>query len=257
MGTWGTAIFSDDLAADVRDAWRGLIGDGLPPDDATGRMLTDFAASVHDPDERGVFWLALAVAQWQTGRLADTVRDTAVEIIDSGVDLDRWPTTGERTARTKVLAKARAQLLSPQPAPKRLPKPVRSATPYRPGDVIGYRHDSGATFLLWVIANQSDLGGEYSQVEVLDVVGEPLPDPSSVVRLPVMPTRPAPADGLGFVLIAPSTIPAGRGVVLATVARPAGRPVPTLRIVHVRELDDWLRPFLPDGDHVPRRQVAT
>ncbi len=29
MGTWGTALFSDDLACDARDAYRELVGDGL------------------------------------------------------------------------------------------------------------------------------------------------------------------------------------------------------------------------------------
>ena len=29
MGTWGTGLFSDDLAADVRDEFRDLIGEGL------------------------------------------------------------------------------------------------------------------------------------------------------------------------------------------------------------------------------------
>ena len=37
MGTWGVAIFSDDLAADIRGDFRELIGDGLTPSEATAR----------------------------------------------------------------------------------------------------------------------------------------------------------------------------------------------------------------------------
>ena len=29
MGAWGTAIFADDLAADIKGDFRDLIGDGL------------------------------------------------------------------------------------------------------------------------------------------------------------------------------------------------------------------------------------
>jgi hypothetical protein len=257
VGTWGTAIFSDDLAADIRDGWRALIGDGVAPADATRRVLADYSSSVDDPDERSVVWLALAVTQWKTGRLVDSVRDTAVDIIDSGADLARWQTPPERKARQKVLAKAREQLLSPQPPAKRLPKPKQSVTPYGPGDLIGYTHDSGARFLLWVMANQTDQDGEYNQAEVLDHVGGQLPDPITASRLPAMPLSNGPtAERLGFVLIDAAKIPAGRADLIGNVPRPADRPPPTLLIVNVRELDDWLRPFLPGGDHIPRRHPA-
>ena len=29
MGTWGTALYSDDLAADLRDEFKDAAGDGL------------------------------------------------------------------------------------------------------------------------------------------------------------------------------------------------------------------------------------
>jgi hypothetical protein len=247
MGTWGTAIFSDDLAADIRDEWRTLIANDVPPADATQRIVADYSSSINDPNERSVFWLALAVTQWQTGRLTDEVRDTALEIIDSGTDLTRWDTQALRTARQKALTKARTQLLSPQPPAKRLPKPQLSATPYVPGDLISYLHDTGTRFLLWILANETDLGGEYSQAEVLDTTDSADP----LTNLPAM-QLPNQAP-LGFILTNATKIPPGRAETIGNIPRPTDRPTPTLFIIDARELDDWLRPFLPGGDHIPHR----
>jgi hypothetical protein len=38
MGAWGTAIFSDDTALDVRDEWRDAILDGLSAEEATAHL---------------------------------------------------------------------------------------------------------------------------------------------------------------------------------------------------------------------------
>lgn len=49
MGTWGTAIFSDDLAADVRDDWREAILDGLDREEATQKLLADYREILGNP----------------------------------------------------------------------------------------------------------------------------------------------------------------------------------------------------------------
>ncbi len=39
MGAWGPALFSDDIARYVRDAYRALTEDGLDDDAATRQIL--------------------------------------------------------------------------------------------------------------------------------------------------------------------------------------------------------------------------
>src|ERR1044071_4951326 len=112
MGTWGTALYSDDLAADLRDEFRDLIGDGLSSTEAVRKLRTDFSSSLRDADEASVFWLALADTGWRIGRLDEQVRQKALSIIDSGQDLRRWENSEDRTKREQVLAKLRAQLLT-------------------------------------------------------------------------------------------------------------------------------------------------
>jgi hypothetical protein len=74
MGAWGVAVFSDDLAADIRGDFRELIGDGLTPSEATNRLVEQYASSLDDSDEMPVFWIALALAQWKLERVMNSRR---------------------------------------------------------------------------------------------------------------------------------------------------------------------------------------
>ena len=69
MDAWGTALFSDDTARDVRESYMELVGDGLTGEEATKALIGEWSASLNDPDESPVFWLALAATQWRCGRL--------------------------------------------------------------------------------------------------------------------------------------------------------------------------------------------
>src|SRR5688572_10917430 len=51
MGTWGTALYSDDLAADLRGDFTDAAGDGLSAVAIVDRLAQEHAASVADADE--------------------------------------------------------------------------------------------------------------------------------------------------------------------------------------------------------------
>src|SRR5690242_9763247 len=124
MGAWSTSIFSDDLAADVRDEFRELISEGLDPDEATKQLLKKYRSSLRDGDERPVFWLALAATQWNLGRLVPGTLAEALNVIDSGEDLKRWQENGKLLQKRRdVLVKLREKLVSPLPPPKKLAPP--------------------------------------------------------------------------------------------------------------------------------------
>ena len=115
MGTWGTGLYSDDFAADLRGDFRDLLGEGLAGSAAVDQLMSDYADSLADPDEEPVFWLALADISWKLGRMDERVRENALRIIDEGRDLARWESPRDRTKREAVLAKLRAQLLPSRP----------------------------------------------------------------------------------------------------------------------------------------------
>jgi hypothetical protein len=109
LGVWGTGLFSDDVACDIRDHYRQLLEDGVEDSDATRLTLEKFERYLEEPD--GVALIAFAVTQSKLGRLEPDVRDRALAIIDAGADLAVWEQENPKLLpkRRAVLEKARAQ----------------------------------------------------------------------------------------------------------------------------------------------------
>jgi len=155
MGTWGTALLSDDVACDVRDEYTALVKALVPDAEATRQVVSNWQKVVDSPEglrnpDVTVFWVALAVTQSRLGRLEPDVARKAVEIIDAGADVATWqeesPRKGEQ--RRAALAKARAQITGPQPARRTFRLPT---TKLRPGDVLAYPARNGPWLLMRVV----------------------------------------------------------------------------------------------------------
>jgi len=182
MGTWGPAIFSDDTAGDVRDAYRRRVADGMDGAASTDELIKEWLQNVVEDDpEVFVFWLALAATQSKAGRLEDRVRDKALEIIDSGLDLERWRETGNEKQRQKHLMKLREQLTRPQPAPKRI-RVERSYTPdFQDGDYVAFRLSNEEIVIMFVERVEPD---ERCVVSFLDWKDKELPNVDRMRDLP-------------------------------------------------------------------------
>lgn len=171
MGSWGTAIFSDDVAADVRSDWREGILDGIPPQELTAKLVNSYAAQADDPDDGVVFWLALAAAQHETGRLGPDVRETALDILDRGGDIIRWEEEdpGLAKQRKQVLDRLRVKLAGPQPPPKRLKRPVPHGVAFNIGDAVLLRSPGGKRAIVVVVGHKPGWpkGTENPVVELL------------------------------------------------------------------------------------------
>jgi hypothetical protein len=178
MGTWGVALFSDDLAADLRNDFRDLIGEGMTANAVVKHLTKEYSSSLHDPDEAAVFWLALAATGWRLGLLDDDVRKNAMRVIESGQDLARWENSSDRRKREQVLAKLRLQLDSPPPVGKSIPRTSKSASNWQVGEIVGFRLLSSRWVLLRVIGHHEDRGGRSAVCELLNWIG------SSVTDLP-------------------------------------------------------------------------
>jgi hypothetical protein len=115
MGTSGTGIFDNDLAADVRDDYLAMIAAGQSDSAALTSILRSYRGSVKDDDEGPVFWFALAATQCKYGRLLSRVKAKALAIIDRGGDVYRWSRERDVSRRRKVLEQLKTKLLSKQP----------------------------------------------------------------------------------------------------------------------------------------------
>jgi hypothetical protein len=184
MGVWGTAIFSDDNAADLRGDYRRLVGDGLSGPEATDRLVKEWMPG-KDPDLAAVFWLALAVTQWNCGRLEDRVKKEAIRAIDDGSALRPWQGSPKESKRAAVLQITRKQLESLQPPPRRIAKVFRSTCEWEPGELIAYRMLSGSFIVMHVIEHHHDAGGVAPECEIFDWQGPELPPPGVFESLPM------------------------------------------------------------------------
>jgi hypothetical protein len=177
MGAWGTAIFSDDTACDVRDEYFDLVGDGLSGPEATKKLVDKWSSSLDDAGEAPIFWLALAATQWKCGRLEPEVLRHALRVIEDGSDLARWDVSSkDYKKRQSALGKLRIQLCSAQRPARRIGKRFRGSNEWRIGEHIAYRLLSARFVVLRVIGHHTDKGGKSPICELLDWVGDDLPN---------------------------------------------------------------------------------
>lgn len=184
MGTWGPALFSDDIASDLRDDFRDAIADGLSPAAATEKVLAEYRPDSSDPPYAAAVWLALAATQWKLGRLEVWVRDAALAAIDGGGAIAAWLGTKDEARRRRILADTRAQLVSPSPPPRQVRRNLLCTCDWQPGDLVAYRTLSANQIILQVQMLHSDKGGTYPSLEVLDWLGPDLPVAGVIDALP-------------------------------------------------------------------------
>ncbi len=181
MGVWGPRIFQDDLACDIQESFLQLIQSGKSPEYATKQLLDEFLPSSQDI---GVVWIALALVQRKFGLLLEHVKNQALEEIDSGRDLLRWPEgSKDLEKRRKELAAARETILDERSKPRKIPKPVKEDIVFRRGDLFTYRLNCGKLTLFRVLGNRSDKGGKYPIVEILDWIGATPPTLEEIAQI--------------------------------------------------------------------------
>jgi hypothetical protein len=194
MGAWGTGLYSDDDACDVRDAFRDGIADGVPGKEVTDALLEEWAGLADDPEMGAVLWLALADTQSRLGRLEPRVRERALAAIDEAHDLRRWAEQPAHMRKRKaVLAQLRERLAGPQPLPRRVQRRFVQTNDWAVGELIAYELRSGRFAILRVVGHDEDgRGARVPYVEALDWRGAPgaLPGPGCLDAL-----RPLQANG--------------------------------------------------------------
>jgi hypothetical protein len=193
MGAWGVGVFANDVAADVRGAWRDAVLEGADAEDATRQLIDGFSDALADEDDAPLFWIALAAAQMETGRLQPEIRDHALSIIASGGDVARWENEGNlRSARerSKVLQRLAEKLRGPQPTPKRLRRPRIHAVPFNIGDVVAVHSASGRREAIFLVVDEYEYppGHRHPVLEALLWEAKRRPGLEEVLSLPPLLT---------------------------------------------------------------------
>jgi hypothetical protein len=182
----GPGLYQDDTGHDVRAEFRELVGDGLTPEEATRRMLEGWKDLLGDDDIYCAFYLALADTQWRLGRQVPSIRETALNLIESGRDLKRWAYNDQlHQKRTAMLAQLRARLTADPPTARTVRNPAAFITDLQVGDLINYTSDAGDRYWIGIVGadthndqkfaiarllawNEADVGGAVpANVEVV------------------------------------------------------------------------------------------
>ncbi len=137
MGAWGTGFWSDDYTMDLKNSYLDRVRRKVAPEEAVTQLVEEFQPE-RDEETGHLFWLTIALLQWEYGHLSPTIHTRAMEVLDSNVDAERWNDADRRDQRKRkeVMDKLRAKLFSENPKPKKLKPYVRKRNPWKVGDVI-------------------------------------------------------------------------------------------------------------------------
>lgn len=140
MGAWGTGLYQDDVALDIKEEYINRLKIGYSNIEATQELLDDSECYVEDEEEEPIFWFALADTQWKYGRLLPEVKEEAIKHIKEGKDLERWKDNKKQYEKRKqVLKQLEEKLNSPQPPEKKVTKLVLCKATWEVGDVLLFK----------------------------------------------------------------------------------------------------------------------
>lgn len=142
MGTWGTGIFQNDIADDVRHDYKNKLKIGRTDEQALSEIIAENTDFINDSDDCFDFWFGLASTMYDLGRLTDDVRAKATELIDGGKDAERWETAKEAGKRAAQLAELRTKLMSEQPERKKISVKKPFDTKWNINDIFLYHNES-------------------------------------------------------------------------------------------------------------------
>jgi hypothetical protein len=156
MGAWGTGLYSDDVAQDVKFLYKELLMVGLSNEEATQKLIKDSQWLINDMYDGPVFWFVLADTQWKLGRLLPKVKEKAIQYILDGEHLKIWfeenPKLGLK--RKEVLDKLVNQLNSPMPETKKISTYKYYRNDWKLGDTYAYQLNGD-------FAKENGLDGRY------------------------------------------------------------------------------------------------
>jgi len=234
MGVWGPGVFDNDLALDVKAGFRELIAAGYGPSAASQRAIQAFELG---PDaESAPGWLALAVVQWDTGRVTEDVQAHGLAALRSD-DPSVWDESGLASRRRAVVEATLAKLGTAPGPPTNVRAPILAQSPYSPGEVIGFRLQNGIAVAIWAMRNEVHDGLVFTDVNTyFQLVGfweDDLPDTETIIGTD--PTRIQNVGGvpyvLEFILRLPQHAVGPAWTTIATRPFPSHREVGNYRVI--------------------------
>lgn len=173
MGTWKYGIYDNDIAQDIKEEYLSLLKRGMNSTDATKIVISRNQDILDDIDEAPIFWFVLADIQWEYGILEDTVKNVALNYLNSDDLLDQWECVNPKLAmkRKEVLLSLKEKLLSTNPSPKKISIPKIYRCQWKLGDVYAYP----------LLSDYAKEKGHYGEYFVFYKIGETICHPGHII----------------------------------------------------------------------------
>ena len=120
MGTWGTGLYSVDMACDVREYYMNCLRENMSSDEAEASVAEYYSEELDNREDGPIVVLALAETAWCTGRLSEGLKKAAIGVLDTEECQERWKAERSELKEQSVLSKLREKLMSPQPPEKNI-----------------------------------------------------------------------------------------------------------------------------------------
>ena len=182
MGTWGTAISSNDTYEDIFSEFMDLYDDGLEPSEISTRIINQNSELIEDIEDKNNFWFALAMAQWQCKSLAPDLFQRVKTIVETGEDIKIWEELGadkkELNKRKKVLDSFIDILSQEKDKPRKRKRKVLRDSIFQKGDCLTFRLDNGnfGGAVVLTSENQTEYGMNMIAITTIDQKDKPTID---------------------------------------------------------------------------------
>ncbi|MFN8211767.1 MAG: hypothetical protein U0T33_12500 [Bacteroidales bacterium] len=147
MGTWGTAISSNDTYSDTYRIFFDLYNGGLDVGEISKKLIADNQETINDTEDCNNFWFALAKAQWECKQLDKDILDRVKKVIETGADLEVWRQldADEKTIqkRKTALDNFLADLQKEIPKVKSRKKKLIRQPVFEKGDCLAFKLENG------------------------------------------------------------------------------------------------------------------
>ncbi len=147
MGTWGTAISSNDTFAEIYAEYIDLYNAGLSISEITEKLKIKNKDIIEDYEENHNFWFAIAKAQWECKNLDLEVYKKVKLIIESGANLELWKELGaspkDLNKRHNYLEKFLLELKTKKDKPRQRKKKLKFQPVFEKGECITYKFSNG------------------------------------------------------------------------------------------------------------------
>lgn len=143
MGAWGVGITSNDTAQDLKEEYKAAFS-YYDVETALAKIDEYVRKNGYDESDESDwcdYCYSLANFMWKNGILTEKVRDTAVNMIDTGFGLEIWADEGEKTLnkRKNTLADFKEMLMSAQFEKKKIKVNLHLNSVFDVGDCVAFK----------------------------------------------------------------------------------------------------------------------